>query len=95
MHGAGVIALGYLMDAIAEPHRAATVPTSRAFRDDLGPPRAVCRRTEGSWDFGPGLKRKWNEIRNTPKHIRLLSNHPIVPYRELVWERAGTATFES
>ncbi len=87
MHGAGIISMGFLMDAIAERHRDAGIPKQDSFREDLAPLREVCRWTEGYWDFGPGVKRKWNEIQNTPKDIHMLANYLMVQYKSLVWNR--------
>jgi hypothetical protein len=87
LHGAGVIALGFLMDAIADRYREHAIPTLEQFRADLEPLRAVCRWTDGYWSFGPGVQRKWNEIQNTPRDIQLLSNYLLVQYKELVWNR--------
>ena len=38
---------------------------------DRAPHRPHCRWTRGTWD---GLKLRWNEIQNVPKHINELSN---------------------
>ncbi len=90
MHGAGVVALGFVMDAIADRHRHAGVPTREQFRADLEPLREVCRWTDGYWEFGPGVQRKWNEIQNTPRDIQLLANYLLVQYKALVWSRGAT-----
>jgi DGQHR domain-containing protein len=87
MHGAGVVSLGFVMDAIAERHRAKGVPSTRDFESDLAPLRDVCRWTEGYWDFGPGCQRKWNEIQNTSKDIQLLANYLLLQYKVLVWNK--------
>jgi hypothetical protein len=87
MHGAGVVSMGFLMDAIAERHRDAGVPRQDSFREDLTPLQEVCRWTEGYWVFGPGVQRKWNEIQNTPKDIHMLANYLMVQYKSLVWNR--------
>lgn len=87
MHGAGIVSMGFLMDAIAERHRDAGSPKQDSFREDLTPLQEVCRWTEGYWDFGPGVKRKWNEIQNTPKDIQMLANYLMVQYKSLVWNR--------
>jgi hypothetical protein len=89
LHGAGVIALGFVMDAIADRHREAGVPSEDEFRTDLEPLREVCRWTDGYWEFGPGAQRKWNEIQNTPKDIQLLANYLLVQYKQRVWSRTG------
>ncbi len=85
MHGAGIVSLGFLMDAIADRYRMAGVPSTEQFGADLGPLRDVCRWTDGYWDFGPGQQRKWNEIQNTSKDIQLLSNYLLVQYKGRVW----------
>jgi len=56
------------------------------FVDDLSPLIEVCSWTEGYWDLGLGIRRKWNEIQNTPKDIQMLANHLLNQYRDLVWK---------
>jgi hypothetical protein len=89
MHGAGVVGMGFVMDAIAERHRLSGLPTREQFRADLEPLREVCRWTDGYWEFGLGVQRKWNEIQNTPKDVQLLADYLLVQYKALVWNRAG------
>lgn len=91
MHGAGIVSIGFVMDAIADRHRATGVPTEEQFRQDLEPLREACRWTDGYWDFGPGDQRKWNEIQNTPRDIQLLANYLLVQYKARVWNRADEA----
>jgi len=88
MHGAGIVSMGLLMDRIADRHRSKGLPTEKIFRKDLEPLKPVCRWTEGTWDFGPGQQRKWNEIQNTSKDIQLLTNYLMVQYKALVWNKA-------
>ena len=87
VHGAGIISMGLVMDAIGERHRAKRLVDEDTFAKDLLALVDVCRWTEGYWDFGPGQQRKWNEIQNTPKDIQLLSNYLLVQYKALVWSR--------
>ena len=87
MHGAGIVSLGLLMDAIAERKRRKNIPSQEDFEGDLSPLVDVCRWTDGYWDFGPGQKRRWNEIQNTGKDIQLLSNYLLVQYKALVWNK--------
>jgi DGQHR domain-containing protein len=89
MHGAGVIALGFVMDAIADRHRSPEGPNVEQFRADLEPLREVCRWTDGYWEFGPGTVRKWNEVQNTHKDIQMLANYLLVQYKARVWNRAS------
>ena len=89
LHGAGVLSLGFLMDAISDRHRHLDVPDGSIFRKDLEPLKEVCRWTDGYWDFGGGRTRKWNEIQNTPGDIELLANHLLMHYKNLVWTGSG------
>jgi DGQHR domain-containing protein len=85
LHGAGVIAMGLLMDTIADRLRATGIPTEEQFRTDLTAMKPVCRWTDGHWEFGPGNLCKWNEVQNTSKDIQVLANHLRVKYTQLVW----------
>jgi len=85
MHGAGIISLGFLMDAIADRHRTKRIVDHDTFAKDLEPLREECRWTDGFWDFGPGAQRKWNEVQNTTRDIQVLSNHLLLRYKALVW----------
>lgn len=85
MHGAGVVSLGFVMDAIAEHYRSVDIPTEAQFKKDLAPLKEDCRWTEGYWRFGPGQERKWSEVQNTSKDIQLLSNYLLVQYKARVW----------
>jgi hypothetical protein len=87
MHGAGIVSMGFVMDAIAERYRAKGLPTHKQFSADLEPLKAVCRWTDGYWEFGPGAQRKWNELQNTPKDVQMLANYLLGQYRSLVWSR--------
>ncbi len=92
MHGAGIISMGFVMDAISDRHRQAGLPTREQFHADLEPLKDVCRWTDGYWEFGPGAQRKWNEIQNTPKDIQLLANYLLVQYKARVWNRTSAET---
>jgi DGQHR domain-containing protein len=92
MHGAGIVGLGFLMDAIAERHRVSGLPSEEDFEADLRPLREVCRWTDGYWDFGPGHQRRWNEIQNTSKDVQLLANYLLVQYKGRVWHSTKRVT---
>lgn len=69
MHGAGLRAMGKLMDRIvAGVHPRTPAALEREVR--LVVP--VCRWTAGEWEGLNGLA--WDEVENTPRHIRALSN---------------------
>ena len=84
MHGAGFVAMGFLMDTIADRHRRKGNLSQRVFVKDLEPLKDICRWTEGHWEFGPDDVLKWNELQNVPRHIQMLSNHLLYQFRILV-----------
>ena len=90
--GRVIISLGFLMDTIADRHRHLRIPPVDVFAADLLPLRDECRWTDGYWDFGPGAQPKWNEIQNTTRDIQVLSNHLLVRYKALVWNRPMVPT---
>lgn len=92
MHGAGIVSMGFVMDAIAERNRNVGVPSAEQFANDLRPLRDICRWTDGYWDFGPGQQRKWNEIQNTTKDVQILSNYLMIQYKGLVWNQDNRTT---
>ena len=87
VHGAGIVSMGFIMDAIADRHHDQEVISSSQFVDDLEGMSRFCRWTNGYWDFGGNVTRRWNEIQNTTKDIRLLANHLLLQYRTSVWNR--------
>jgi DGQHR domain-containing protein len=91
MHGVGVIGLGFLMDAIADHYRRDGTPTGEQFACDLIPLRPICHWTQGQWEFGGGVVRRWNELQNTPKDIQLLADHLLTQYKKRVWSRSKAA----
>lgn len=88
MHGAGIVSMGLVMDAITDRFGQSTVPTQQDFADDLTPLSEVCRWTSGYWEFGPGAQRRWNELQNTSKDIGLLANFLLYQYKTRVWDLA-------
>ncbi|ATE53623.1 DGQHR domain-containing protein DpdB [Actinosynnema pretiosum] len=73
-HGAGVIALGCVMDALTE-----TTPAERlapaGLRDQLAALRPHTAWTNGSWRLAGDDVRHWNAIQNTGQDLRSLSEH--------------------
>lgn len=81
MHSVGLLAMGLLMDAIyARVAPDADVTTVQREIEKVAP---ACRWTKGTWET---LGLAWNEIQNTPPHVKKLqdalvrayaaSNHP-------------------
>ena len=82
MHGAGIIGMGLLMDALAEGCQPGDEPTAEEFRVRLESMKEACHWTEGYWEFRDGRTRNWNEIQNTPKDIQMLAMHLLKEYHE-------------
>jgi DGQHR domain-containing protein len=83
VHGAGVVTLGFVMDAIADRQRDGAWPDQAFFGVELQKLRPHCRWNEGYWEFGPELRRRWDELQNTPRDVQVLSNHLLRVYRRL------------
>lgn len=88
MHGAGVISMGFLMDAIVDRYRRQGAPSVAQYIENLRPLKGACRWTEGEWVFTSRARRRWNEVQNTPKDIELLVDHLLTLYRQRVWNRS-------
>lgn len=73
-HGAGIQAMGYVMDALTDG-----VPTSELagmnLEETVGRLAQHCAWTNGTWDFGEEQMRRWNGIQNTPNDIKVLTSH--------------------
>jgi len=78
MHGAGIKAMGTLMDAMVPRHDPRDGQLESAFRHDLGHIANHCRWTAGTWDELGGLP--WNGIENTSRAVRMLSNYLVRTY---------------
>lgn len=87
VHGAGIISVGLLMDSISDRH-GKVEPENVDYRKDLERLTDTCHWTSGVWDLGVGIKRKWNEIQNTPKDIEVLSTHLSREYKKAtIWKQ--------
>jgi DGQHR domain-containing protein len=69
MHSAGIEAMGVLMDRIYARH-SGNADEAQAIRHDLEKMARHCHWTDGRWE---GIDLEWNEVQNTTKHIRSLS----------------------
>jgi DGQHR domain-containing protein len=83
-HGAGFVALGFVLDDIAEHCRREGLPSRARFEEELSRLEPHCHWTaeSGDWDLG-GVRRRWHEFQNTPKDTRLLANLLCRTYRRL------------
>jgi DGQHR domain-containing protein len=73
-HGAGIQAMGYVMDALTDG-----VPTAElsgvGLEATLSRLAAHCAWTGGTWEFGDDQARRWNGIQNTPNDVKVLTSH--------------------
>jgi DGQHR domain-containing protein len=72
MHGAGIVAMGRLMDKIMSTVNPNLEEAPARVRGELALVADVCRWTSGSWTELGGLP--WNDVQNLPKHTRALSS---------------------
>jgi DGQHR domain-containing protein len=80
-HGAGLIAMGYVMDAAANSLADARRWTRRTFAAELERLAPHCHWTVGTWTFGPDQRRRWNEIQNIGTDIHLLTYHLLTRFK--------------
>lgn len=71
-HGAGIRALGHLMDSWTEDTPAADLDKSR-LTARLGSLKPRTSWTSGTWDLRDGETRRWNSWQNTPNDVLALS----------------------
>ncbi len=78
MHGAGIRAAGRLMDRVMAGVDARGPKAADRAEREVRLVAPVCRWTAGEWEGLNDLP--WDEVQNTPRHIRVLSNHLIRAY---------------
>jgi DGQHR domain-containing protein len=71
MHGAGIRAVGRLMDKIMPGIKGRNGKAIQAVERELQLIAPMCHWTSGSWEAMGMLK--WNEVQNVPRHIQTLS----------------------
>jgi DGQHR domain-containing protein len=84
VHGVGIVALGCLMDEISYELRGADIPEARQFEEHVRLVARDCAWTSGTWSLSPDDQRRWNELQNTPRDIKALSDHLVRRYRSRV-----------
>ena len=80
MHGAGIVAMGRLMDrimAVVDPRQPDAVAAAYV---EIKRISGICRWTSGHWDDLDGVA--WDSLQNTPRDIRLLTNVLLRAYLE-------------
>lgn len=73
-HGAGIQAMGYVMDALTDGAHFSDVRNDE-LQQRLSRLGEQCAWTGGLWEFGSEEPRRWNGIQNTPNDIKLLTGH--------------------
>lgn len=80
MHGAGIRAMGRLMDRVMAATDPGREGASEAVRIELTLLAPYCRWTAGRWE---SLDLRWNEIQNLPRHTHELSSFLIRTYLQV------------
>lgn len=78
MHGAGIRAMGRLMDRVMGFVRVGEKRADKMVRRELLRVKEHCHWTEGEWTELGGLR--WNEVQNVPTHVKVLSNFLVRAY---------------
>ena len=78
MHAAGIKAVGCLMDSMIPRVSLKSDNAADVFAEELRRIAPQCRWTSGSWEGMGGVP--WNGIEDTPRDVRLLSNHLVRAY---------------
>ena len=80
MHGAGIQAMGKLMDRVM-PNAPLDVKKARRYaKREIQRIESECHWTSGRWKHLDNLR--WNDIQNVPRHVRELSNFLVRTYTE-------------
>jgi DGQHR domain-containing protein len=80
MHGAGIRAMGRLMDRVMSVIDPSQPEVAEAVRKDLALLSPYCHWTDGKWEE---LRMNWDEVQNVPRHINELSNYLIRAYHNV------------
>jgi DGQHR domain-containing protein len=86
VHGAGIIAMGYVMEFLYARDGARD---RAAFRYGLAVLKGRTAWTRGSWRFGESEVIPWNKIQNTPGQIIALAQHLIALVKRSRASEAG------
>ena len=81
LHGTGIVAMGYLMEAIFTITNARTVTD---FASELERIKGKTAWTKGNWHFSDDDIRNWNSIQNVPRDVRQLSGYLVSTYKKSI-----------
>lgn len=80
MHGAGIVSVGLIMDAISETFENGEIPSYLDFYNGLQKISPFCHWTSGYWEFADQPPKKWNELQNISKDISTLAMYLLNQY---------------
>lgn len=86
MHGAGIRAMGRLMDRVMARVQIDDRNAVKKVERELHYVAPACKWTSGHWDDLGGIR--WDEVQNVPRHISVLSNYLIRTYIDKAATRA-------
>jgi DGQHR domain-containing protein len=72
VHGAGIVAMGFVMETIAARSGATT---ATEFAEGLRTLKGRTAWTSGHWQFSDAERVPWNAVENTPRQIMALAQH--------------------
>jgi DGQHR domain-containing protein len=78
VHGAGIVAMGFVMETIAARHGATT---AAEFAEGLKVLKGRTAWCSGYWQFSETERIPWNAIENTPRQIMTLAQHLVAIVR--------------
>lgn len=92
VHGAGIIAMGHVMDLLYQVDGA---DACDGFRKGLACLTECTAWTQGEWDFGGGDVRHWQAVQNTSRDIAALSQHLVAVVRGAIRARRAAELSEA
>ncbi len=92
VHGAGIMAMGFVMETIAARHGA---KTATEFADGLKILKGRTAWTSGYWQFSETEKVPWNAVENTPRQIMALAQHLVSIVRRNSASQVDTPRYSS
>ena len=75
VHGAGIVAMGHLMDVIADSLAETEVADIDHYEKELLSIRDDCSWMRGEWTLRSGESLVWNQIQNVSRDVQLLTDH--------------------
>jgi DGQHR domain-containing protein len=90
VHGAGIVAMGFVMETIAARHSATT---AAEFADGLKVLKGRTAWCSGYWQFSETEKVPWNAVENTPRQIMMLAQHLVSVIRRPSLLKADGAAY--